>query len=165
MGPLVTRSHRDKVASYLDSGVAPGRDAGDRRPHARGHGRRAGRRERRRLLARPVPARPRDARTCPPTPTRSSARCSRWSASTAYAERGRPGQRQPLRQRRRDLHQRRRRRPALRLRGRDRHGRRQRADPGPDGVLLLRRLEGVACSATPTCTAPKAFTSTPAARS
>ncbi len=30
----------------------------------------------------------------------------------------------------------------VRVRGRDRHGRRQRADPGADGVLLLRRLEG-----------------------
>ena len=25
MGPLITREHRDKVASYLDSGTGPGR--------------------------------------------------------------------------------------------------------------------------------------------
>ena len=47
-------------------------------------------------------------------------------------------------QRRRDLHPRRRRRPRLRPRGRGRHGRGQRADPGADGVPLVRRLEGVA---------------------
>ena len=64
------------------------------------------------------------------------------------------GQRQPVRQRHGDLHQRRRRRPALPARGRGRHGRRQRADPGADGVLLLRRLEGRRCSATRTRTAP-----------
>ena len=40
------------------------------------------------------------------------------------------------------LHQRRRRGPPVRVRGGDRHGRRERADPGADGVLLLRRLEG-----------------------
>ena len=28
MGPLVTEAHRDKVASYLDSGVDAGRHAG-----------------------------------------------------------------------------------------------------------------------------------------
>ena len=34
MGPLVTRQHRDKVASYLDSGAGPGRDGRGRRPRA-----------------------------------------------------------------------------------------------------------------------------------
>ena len=34
MGPLVTRQHRDKVASYLDSRSGPGRDARRRRPRA-----------------------------------------------------------------------------------------------------------------------------------
>ena len=57
---------------------------------------------------------------------------------------GRAGQRQPLRQRHGDLHPRRRRGPALPARGRGRHGRRQRADPGADGVLLVRRLEVLA---------------------
>ena len=37
--------------------------------------------------------------------------------------------------------------------------------PVPMAVLLLRRLEGVACSATPTRTAPRACTSSPGARS
>ena len=31
MGPLVTREHRDRVASYLDSGARPGRDGRRRR--------------------------------------------------------------------------------------------------------------------------------------
>ena len=57
---------------------------------------------------------------------------------------GRPRQRQPVRQRHRHLHQRRRCGPALPERDRGRHGRHQRADPGADVVLLLRRLEGVA---------------------
>ena len=54
------------------------------------------------------------------------------------------GEREPVRQRHRDLHQRRRRGAPVPERGRGRHGRRQRADPGADGVLLLRRLEGLA---------------------
>ena len=54
------------------------------------------------------------------------------------------GQRQPVRQRRRDLHPRRRRGPAIPVRGRGRDGRDQRPDPGPDGVLLVRRLGSVA---------------------
>ena len=53
-------------------------------------------------------------------------------------------QRQPVRQRRGDLHARRRRGAALRAGGHGRDGRRQRADPGPDGLPLLRRLEGLA---------------------
>ena len=51
---------------------------------------------------------------------------------------------QPLRQRHRDLHQRRRRRPALPERGPGRHDRHQRAHPGTDGLLQLRRLESLA---------------------
>ena len=77
----------------------------------------------------------------------------------------RADQRQPVRQRHRDLHQRRRRRPALPERGRGRHGRHQRADPGADGVLLASAAGRPRCSATPTSTAPRACTSTPAARS
>ena len=66
MGPLVTEVHRDKVASYLDQRRRAGRDPGDRRPRPPGH-RRRGRREQRRLLARPVPARPRHPGHAPPT--------------------------------------------------------------------------------------------------
>ena len=49
-----------------------------------------------------------------------------------------------VRQRRRGLHPRRRRGARLRPRHRGRHGRGQRADPGADGVPLVRRLEGLA---------------------
>ena len=75
------------------------------------------------------------------------------------------GQRQPVRQRHRDLHQRRRRGPPLPERGRGRHGRHQRADPGADGLLLASAAGRRRCSATPTPTAPRACTSSPAARS
>ena len=54
MGPLVTREHRDKVASYIDKGARGGRDGRRRRP-------RDGAR-RRRLLPRRVAARRRHAR-------------------------------------------------------------------------------------------------------
>ena len=59
MGPLVTKVHRDKVASYLTSGVEQGATL---EIDGRGHPVLGvdGRRQRRRLLARPVPARPRD---------------------------------------------------------------------------------------------------------
>ena len=48
-----------------------------------------------------------------------------------------------IRQRRRDLHPRRRRRARLRRQGQCRHGRHQRADPGAARLLHLRRLEDV----------------------
>ena len=56
----------------------------------------------------------------------------------------RADQRQPVRQRHRDLHPRRRRGPPVPVRRRGRHGRHQRADPGAGRLLLLRRLEGLA---------------------
>ncbi len=55
----------------------------------------------------------------------------------------RPVQRPRIRQRRRDLHPRRRRRARLRRQGPGRHGRRQRADPGAGRLLHLRRLEAL----------------------
>jgi len=39
MGPLITREHRDKVASYIDSGADRGRDDRRRRPRGRARGR------------------------------------------------------------------------------------------------------------------------------
>ena len=50
----------------------------------------------------------------------------------------------PLRQRRRDLHERRRRGAPVPERGPGRHGRHQRPDPRADGLLLVRRLEELA---------------------
>ena len=52
-------------------------------------------------------------------------------------------QRQPLRQRHRDLHVQRRGGAPLPARRPGRHDRHQRADPGADGLLLVRRLEGL----------------------
>ena len=75
------------------------------------------------------------------------------------------GQRQPVRQRHRDLHQRRRRGPAVPARGRGRAWSastcRSRCRWRTTRSAAGRRR----CSATPTCTAPRACTSSPAARS
>ena len=65
---------------YVDAGVDAGAEL-----VVDGRDVRAGRR-RRRLLARPDAVRPRDARRCRSTPTRSSGRCSRWCASASYDE-------------------------------------------------------------------------------
>ena len=70
MGPLVTREHRDKVASYLDKASAEGATLRGRRP--RGADLRRGR-----LLPRRVADRQRRGRTTSRTATRSSGRCSR----------------------------------------------------------------------------------------
>ncbi len=77
----------------------------------------------------------------------------------------RPDQRQPVRQRHRDLHPRRRRGPAVPVRRRGRHGRHQRADPGAGRPTTPSAAGRPRCSATPTCTARRASTSTPGARS
>ena len=76
MGPLVTGQHRDKVAGYLAAGVAGRRDP------RRGRPRRRLRRRRRRVLPRADALRPGRPRRCRSTTTRSSGRCSRWSACT-----------------------------------------------------------------------------------
>ena len=61
MGPLVTKVAPGQGRVLPGQRRRAGRHPGDRRPRPPGHRRRAGRRERGRLLARPVPARPRDA--------------------------------------------------------------------------------------------------------
>ncbi len=101
MGPLVTRAHRDKVASYLDAGAGRWRQAGRGRAGAPGAERR-----RRRILAGPERARPGDSedellhrRDLRPRAQRGQGRLLRRGA--------RRGQRQPVRQRHSDLHQRR----------------------------------------------------------
>ena len=60
-----------------------------------------------------------------------------------YEEALRAAVRARIRQRRGDLHPRRRHRPRLRVPRAGRHGRRQRADPGSGGLPHLRRLEAV----------------------
>jgi hypothetical protein len=156
MGPLVTREHRDRVAGY----VAPG----SRR--VRGAGRRTqagGPRGRGRVLARALPARP-----CDPGDDRLPRRDLRPGAlgaarrhfdeaialvnanpygngTAVFTGSGR--------------------RPTLPARDRGRHGRHQRADPGADGVLLLRRLEGLPLRGHPCPRHRRVSTSTRAARS
>ena len=133
MGPLITGEHRDKVAGYVDGAAGRGR-----------HGRRR----------RPRRARPSDGFFLNPTlldnvtpgmacyddeifgPVLSVVRVD------GYDEGAGADQRQPVRQRHRDLHPRRRRRPPVPVRRQGRHGRRQRADPGAGQLLQLRRLEG-----------------------
>ncbi len=137
MGPLVTAAHRDKVAGYIDAGEAAGAtmvlDGRKVTPDADGEG----------FFLNPTlfdnvttdmsHLHRRDLR---PGPLRGPRRVLRRGH--------RDHQRQPVRQRHRDLHQRRRRGPPLRERDPGRHGRHQRADPGADGLLLLRRLEELA---------------------
>ena len=74
MGPLITREHRDKVASFIDKGRRGRRDGGRRRPRDR-----AGRR---RLLPRRRRCSTTSSRTWTSTWRRSSGRCSASSAST-----------------------------------------------------------------------------------
>ena len=64
-------------------------------------------------------------------------------AHPRFRQRHQARQRPRIRQRRRDLHPRRRCRARIRQPHPDRHGRRQRADPGADGVPQLRRLEAL----------------------
>ena len=135
MGPLVTREHRDKVAGYLDSGAAQGaKVVADGRETAPGG---------RRLLPRRLAARrrhDRDGRL----PRRDLRAGARRHARRHLRRGAEADQRQPVRQRHRDLHPRRRRRPPVPVRRRGGHGRDQRPDPRPRRLLLVRRLERIA---------------------
>ena len=157
MGPLITREHRDKVASYVDIAATDGAERRRRRS-------RPGRRRRRRGLLDGPDA----ARQGADDVGRLPARDLRPGALDRPRLRLRGGDRadqlRALRQRQRDLHQRRRSGPPLPARGRGRHGRDQRADPGAGRLPLLRRLEGTRSSATRRPTAPTASTSSPARR-
>ena len=138
MGPLVTGPHRDKVASYLDSGVREGATlAVDGRVHPVIGGSAEGFWLGPSVLDHVTPA-----MSCY-TDEIFGPVLSVLRAPTLRGRRG-AGQQQPVRQRRGHLHQRRGSGAPVRLRGGDRHGRGERADPGADGVLLLRRLEGLA---------------------
>ena len=87
-------------------------------------------------------------------------------AAGRHLRRGdRADQREPVRQRHRDLHLQRRGGPARSSAGHGRHDRRQRADPGADGVTTPSAAGRTRCSATSTCTAPRASASTPRPRS
>ena len=134
-------------------GDGPGRHRRRPRPHLRLHRPRRGRRRRRRprardrgrrLLGRPDADRQRPAPTRASTPTRSSARCSCVVRVESLDEAIELDQPQPVRQRHRDLHRLRPGRARVPAQDPGRHDRHQRADPGPDELLLLRRLEAVA---------------------
>ena len=134
MGPLITREHRDKVAGYVEGGAEEGATlVVDGRETAPG---------KRRLLPRPclfdnvTPTWRLQGRDLRPGARRHARRDLRRGDQAR--------EREPVRERRRDLHERRRRGPQVPARGRGRHGRHQRADSGADGLLLVRRLEGVA---------------------
>ncbi len=137
MGPLITREHRDKVAGYLDVATTDGADlvvdGRDVEPDGAADGFWLGP-----TLVDKVPTTSTVYTDEIFGPVLSVVRVA------TYDEGDRAHQRQPLRQRHRDLHQRRRCGPALPARGRGRHGRHQRADPGAGRLPLLRRLEGLA---------------------
>ena len=135
MGPLVTREHRDKVASYLDSGPAQGAKivADGRETAPNGNGFFLGV-----SLLDNV------------TPEMDAYRDEIFGPVLSVVRvdtlrRGAPArQREPVRQRRRALHARRRRGATVPVRRQRRDGRDQRADPGAGRVLLVRRLEELA---------------------
>ena len=136
MGPLVTREHRDKVAGYLDSGVAQGativRDGREDPVYARDGF----------FLGVSLLDHVTTDMDCYRDeifgPVLGVTRVDTYADAVAN------GGRQPVRQRRGDLHPRRRRRAAVPVRHQRRHGGRQRADPRARRLLLVRRLEGVA---------------------
>ena len=138
MGPLVTAAHRDKVASYLDSGVREGATlAVDGRVHPVIGGADAGFWLGPSVLDHVTPG-----MGCYTDeifgPVLSVVRAAQ------LRRRGPAGRREPVRQRDGHIHQRRGSGPPVRVRRRGGHGRRERADPGADGVLLVRRVEGLA---------------------
>ena len=135
MGPLITAEHRDRVAGYIAAGeksgatvVVDGRDA-----DVPADGFFLGTT----LLDHVAP----DMSVYTDEifgPVLSVVRAETYDEALA------DHQLEPVRERRRDLHPRRRRRAAVPVRRRGRHGRDQRADPGAGCVLLVRRLEGLA---------------------
>ena len=142
-GPLVTEAALARVKDYIGQGVDAGAETvvdGRERTSDDLHLRR--RQPRGRLLHRPHPVRPchprhvdlhrRDLRA---GAVHRARRGLRRSAGAAFRAR--------IRQRRGDLHPRRRHRPRLRVPRPGRHGRRQRADPGSGGLPHLWRLEAL----------------------
>ena len=132
MGPVVTGAARDRIVDYIGRGegdlVVDGRELADRR---------------RRLLGRPDADRQRHHRHV--GLHRRDLRPRAGRHPRRHARRGdRADQPQLVRQRRRDLHRLRPGRARVPAQDPGRHDRRQRADPGPDELLQLRRLEAVA---------------------
>ncbi len=134
MGPLVTGVHRDKVKSYIETGIKEGATAVlDGRGFAAGNDGffvggtlfdnvKIGMRVYREEIFGPVLGIVR---------------------VKSFDEALETGQRPRVRQRHLDLHARRRHGARVRPRGPSRHGRDQRPDPGADGLPQLRRLEAL----------------------
>ena len=135
MGPLITREHRDRVASYIDRGREQGAtvvtDGRESSPDGGGFFLGVS------LLDDVTPEMDayRDEIFGPVLSVVRDADVRRCRAD---------GQRESLRKRSRDLHARRRRGATVPVRGGGGHGRHQRAGPGARRVLLVRRLEVVA---------------------
>ena len=158
MGPLVTKQHRDKVASYLESGPAQGAtvvaDGRDHPLYDESDGFFLGVS----LIDNVTPAmdayQRRDLRAGADGHARQDLRGG-----------GQPRQLEPVRQRHGDLHPRRWSGPPVPVRGQRRDGRHQRADPGARSPTTASVAGRTACSATCTCTAPRASSSTRGPRS
>ncbi len=137
MGPLITKEHRDKVAGYLDIAekdgatvVVDGRGIdidGDADGFWLGP-----------TLIDKVPTTSDVYKHEIFGPVLSVIRVETYDEGLGAH------QREPVRQRHGDLHERRWGRAALPARGAGRHDRHQRADPGSGGLLLVRRMEGLA---------------------
>ena len=137
MGPLVTRQHLDKVRSYVELGVKEGAKLA-----VDGRGLKLQGYENGFFLGGCVfdEVKPRDA-DLQGGDLRAGA-VGRAQPRFRHCDQAR--QRPRIRQRRRDLHPRRRRCARIRQPRPDRHGRHQPADPGADGVPQLWRLEALA---------------------
>ncbi len=153
MGPLVTREHLDKVRSYVDLGVKEGAklvvDGRGLKLQGYENGFFLGG-----CVFDDVKPEMRIYKEEIFGPVLSVVR------APDFEHCDQAGQRSRIRQRRRDLHPRRRRRARVRQPRPDRHGRHQRADPGADGVPQLWRLEALAVRRHGGATAPKACAST-----
>ena len=135
VGPLVSRTARDRVSGWIDKGVAGGRDG--RRRRALAVGREPGRR-----LRRPDDHRQRHAGHG--DRPRGDLRAGAVGHPRRVARRrDRDRQRQPLRQRHVDLHRVGRGRPQVPPRRRGRHGRRQHRRRRAGRLLPVLGLEGL----------------------
>ena len=140
MGPLVTREHLERVLGYVDTGVKEGAElvVDGRKLAVAGH--------ERGFFMGPVLF-DHVTRVDAHLP-RGDLRAGARRACACRPRRGaRPDRAPRVRQRHFDLHARRRRRARVQPARGGRHGRHQRADPGADGLPLLRRLEALAVRA------------------
>ena len=136
MGPVVTRQAQERVATYVEGGAADGASLVVDGRGLRVEGHEDGFFVGPCLLDRVTPG-------DEGLPGRGLRPVARRAACGHPRRRPRPRQREPLRQRHRGVHEQRRGGPDLPAQGHGRHDRHQRPDPRPDGVLQLRRVEGL----------------------